>query len=112
MSRRFDGWGGAALAACVASLGGDARADAPRAATGTLFVTANGFEGTRGRAIVAVYANKESWLKIDKAYRVQNIAIAGPTVVARFPEMPPGVYAVSVIHDANSNGKISRACCR
>lgn len=108
MKRGFR-WGGAVVGACAAmSAPGDLRAEpaAPAGTKATLAITATGFEGTKGQAIVAVYATKDTWLKVDRAYRIKKMPISGGTVVATFTDLPPGIYAVSVIHDANSNGKL------
>jgi len=71
-----------------------------------LSITASGFRNTKGRAIIALYASSEAWLKSDKALRVETATIDGPSVTVRFIDLQPGVYAASAIHDENDNGKL------
>lgn len=93
---------GTALFALASS--GDATAQTSGKAQ--LVVKANGFKGTKGRAIFAVFNTKDSWLKLEKSVKVQKLKIDGGTVTATFADLPAGNYAVSVIHDENSNGKL------
>jgi uncharacterized protein (DUF2141 family) len=72
----------------------------------TLSVTATGFKSTKGQAIVALYSSAESWLKSEKALRVETLKIDGASVTVRFADLTPGVYAASAIHDENENGKL------
>ncbi len=95
------------LGTAVGAAVGEARAEAPpRPGTVAITVTANGFRNTNGQAIVAIYDTKDSWLKLDKALRKFPLKITGGTLTTTISEMPPGIYAVSVIHDENSNGKL------
>jgi len=71
-----------------------------------IIVTAHGFKGTRGQAIVAVYGSSDTWLKVDKAVRLVKTKIDKSVLVVTIPDLPQGVYAVSVIHDENMNGKL------
>jgi uncharacterized protein (DUF2141 family) len=72
----------------------------------TLSVTVKGFKNTKGQAIVALYSSRETWLKSEKALRLQEAKIGGPNVTIDFTDLGPGVYAVSAIHDENENGKL------
>lgn len=71
-----------------------------------LQVTATDFKNTKGQAIFALYDSKGAWLKLEKALRVVKVPISGGSVDFTFKDVPAGVYAVSVIHDENSNGKL------
>jgi uncharacterized protein (DUF2141 family) len=71
-----------------------------------LSVAATGFKNLEGQAIVAVYVSKETWLHADKAFRLQKVKLAGPSITVDFADLAPGTYGVSVIHDENGNGKL------
>lgn len=72
----------------------------------TLAVSAEGFKNMKGQAIVAVYSSKDTWLKLEKAIRLQKIKLAKTEINVKFEGLVPGTYAVSVIHDENENGKL------
>lgn len=80
-------------------------ASAGEAAPVTMQVTASGFKNAKGQAIVAIYTSKDSWLKLEKAVKLVKAPINGNSLQVSF-SLPPGVYAVSVIHDENANGKL------
>jgi uncharacterized protein (DUF2141 family) len=92
---------GLALCATVFSHGASA-AGGPAV---TMQVMASGFKSTKGQAIVAIYGSKDSWLKLDRAVKVVKMPLSGTSLQVSF-SLPPGVYAASVIHDENSNGKL------
>jgi uncharacterized protein (DUF2141 family) len=58
-----------------------------------------------GNLIVALYADEDSWLELDRAFRVQTHRADAETVRVSFDGIPPGEYALQVIHDKNENGK-------
>lgn len=93
---------GAALIA-LAPMGDAAGQPSGKAA---LSITARGFKGTKGQAIVALYSSKDSWLKTEKAVKVVKLKIEKDTLSLSMPDLAPGNYAVAVIHDENSNGKL------
>jgi uncharacterized protein (DUF2141 family) len=71
-----------------------------------LSVMATGFKNTKGKAIFALYASSEAWLKTEKALHVETVPITGDSVTVVFRDVMPGVYGASVIHDENGNGKL------
>lgn len=73
---------------------------------GALTITARGFKGTKGQAIVALYSSKDSWLKLDRAVKVMKVKIERDTLSLSVPDLAPGSYAISIIHDENLNGKL------
>lgn len=106
MALAFAAVAAAAGAAAAQTAPGPANAPAAAPAKVNLVVNANGFKGNKGQAVFALYASGDTWLKVDKAYRKVLATIDGNTVTATFADLPPGVYAVSVIHDENRNGKL------
>ncbi len=87
----------------LTALGTEAHAGGDRV---SLSVSAVDFRNTRGQAIVAVFDDKDGWPKIDKALRVEKVKLDKATMDVTFRDLPPGTYAVEVIHDENENGKL------
>jgi len=58
-----------------------------------------------GNLIVALYADEDSWLELEQAFRVRTHPADAETVHVSFDAIPPGEYALQVIHDKNENGK-------
>ena len=81
----------------------DARAEAPKV---NLVVSTVGFHNSTGQALVAVFDSKDSWPKLDRALRLEKVKLTGGKLDVTFRDLPPGIYAVEVIHDENSNGKL------
>ncbi len=94
----------------LVGLGAAASVAAPRAeaqtATVNITVDALDFKGTKGQAIFALYDSKETWLKAGKAVQEVKTKITGKTVQVIFKDVKPGIYAISIIHDENMNGKM------
>ena len=106
----------AALTAAGAG-GGDARAEpapapsvppTPAAAPArvSLVIDAIDFKGTKGRALFAVYESSDTWLKPPRALKLVTTPITGSKVSVTIGDLPPGIYAVSVIHDENTNNRL------
>jgi len=75
-------------------------------ATATITVKIDGFKGTEGVALVVLYENSESWLKVSKAAQVVHAKITGSALTVELKGVKPGSYAVSVIHDENKNDEL------
>ncbi len=73
---------------------------------GTLIVTAIGFKNDDGQAVVALYRRGESWLDPSKAYRKTIVPVKDGKVSVKLKDVPYDTYAVSIVHDANKNGKM------
>ncbi|MET0342515.1 MAG: DUF2141 domain-containing protein [Polyangiales bacterium] len=76
------------------------------AAQATVTVSVSGFKGVEGVALVTLYDNEQSWLKVPKAVQVVRAKITGDALTVEFKEVKPGTYAVSVIHDENKNNEL------
>lgn len=72
----------------------------------TVTVKIAGFRGVEGQALITLYDSEQNWLKVPKAVQVVRAKITGPTLTIELKGVKPGVYAVSVIHDGNSNNKL------
>ncbi len=67
-------------------------------------VEINGIAETKGDVLVALYNKTEGWLK--KGVSATKVSAQTGTVKVSFADLPPGEYAVSAVHDVNSNGKL------
>jgi uncharacterized protein (DUF2141 family) len=85
----------ALLAACLAAAG-------PALATEVSFEV-TGIESTSGHVLVALYDEGSFLRKPLKAMRLDPVR---GKVTGTFKEVPEGIYALSVVHDENDNGKL------
>ena len=79
--------------------------------TGTLTVRVTGARNTKGKIGVTVFQNAQGFPDdASKAVRQQSIDIDPKTMSAQvtFKDLPQGTFAVSVLHDENSNGKMDK----
>lgn len=83
--------------------------DAP-AAQHTLTVSVKGFRNSQGNFIATLY-NRDGSIpdeKFQKFYMQKKTAITNNASVIVFKNLPAGDYAVGILHDENSNGKIDK----
>jgi uncharacterized protein (DUF2141 family) len=79
--------------------------------TVTLTVRISGARNTKGKIGVTLFQNAEGFPDdASKAIRQQSVEIDPSTLSAQvtFKDLPQGAYAVSVLHDENSNGKMDK----
>lgn len=70
-----------------------------------LQVRAETVDASGGQLLLAVFASEDAW-KEHKTPVAQAHIAAQPGVQEQRFELPPGRYAVSVIHDSNSNSTL------
>lgn len=95
---------GAALAVLVAaspcaaapSTGGDF----------TLTVALSDARNDEGRLAVALFASEADFPRQERALRGRLVPIARGRAAVTFRGLKPGVYAIAVLHDENSNSKM------
>jgi uncharacterized protein (DUF2141 family) len=76
----------------------------------TLVVNMTGFRNSNGQAAVAVFNAQEGFPSdAAKAVRKQLVRIENGRAIATFNDVPPGSYAVSVLHDENGNGVMDKS---
>jgi len=75
--------------------------------TGTLLILVKGFKNTEGQLMVALY-NSESQFMSKTPYKGAIVKISANEELIRFENIPFGDYAVSVLHDLNSNGELDK----
>ena len=68
-------------------------------------VQITGFENNTGNAMIALYNSENNFL--EDLFKSEIIAIENNMAEAVFSEIPDGVYAISVFHDEDSNGKLN-----
>lgn len=73
--------------------------------SGTIVLTVTKFENNKGNCIACLYDNAASFSGKGLPVVCKTVPVdkKGTTVV--FDDVPNGVYAISVIHDANRNEK-------
>ncbi len=70
---------------------------------GTMTISISGFEKMEGDILVAVFDSEDDFLKeviYTKLYAVKDLQEGQITV----NPLPPGDYAISIVHDLNTNG--------
>lgn len=72
------------------------------AQNGTLNIQASGFRNTKGLFRYAVYNNKATFMDPRKYYLNGNTKVIGTKVSAKM-SLPPGKYAVTVLHEEDSD---------
>jgi uncharacterized protein (DUF2141 family) len=71
-----------------------------------LTVKVIGASPNKGQAVFTLFASKDTFLKNPHSTRIVPIDSDG-SVVARVNDLDPGIYAVSVYYDEDSNGKLN-----
>lgn len=70
----------------------------------TLVVEMKGFRSDKGKALVALFASKDGFPDHPKkAFRRVEVSIKKQAAVAVLMGVPPGTYAVAVLHDEDGN---------
>jgi uncharacterized protein (DUF2141 family) len=72
----------------------------------TLEVQVTNIKSTKGTIRIGLFTTEDSFLKTAVKGKVVPAVVGEITV--RFENLEPGVYAVSVIHDANENGELDK----
>ena len=80
------------------------------ASTGVLTIKVTGVRNAKGKIGVALFQGEAGFPDGSKALRKQQAEIDGRSQSAEvvFRDLPPGIYAISVLHDENMNGKLDK----
>jgi len=66
-----------------------------------------GLHSDRGQVICALFAAADDFPKrVDQAFARTTAQIMARHATCEFPNVPAGIYAISVFHDENGNGKL------
>jgi uncharacterized protein (DUF2141 family) len=76
------------------------------ASAADLTVTITEIRAPKGSIGVALFNSESAWKEQTKPFAGQRIAATGDKVTVRFTDLPPGTYAVQVMHDENDNGRL------
>jgi uncharacterized protein (DUF2141 family) len=81
----------------------------PAPAENVIRVEISGLRSDTGQMLCALYSSAQAEAfpkKADKAVARLTAKIADHEAICEFTGIAPGTYAVSVVHDENSNGKL------
>lgn len=70
-----------------------------------IVVEVNNFRNSKGVCILGLFENAAAFSGNGEPIRYMKVAIRQKTATAVFDNVPPGSYAISVIHDANNNNR-------
>jgi len=74
-----------------------------------LIVEVQGLHSGKGQVICFLYANADGFpAEPGRALARRVTPIADRAATCRFADLPPGAYAVAVVHDENRNGRLDR----
>jgi len=74
-----------------------------------IHVEVTGLRSDKGQALCALYSSADGFpTKPEKALAKTKSTITSHTASCDFPGVANGTYAVSVVHDENSNGNLDR----
>jgi uncharacterized protein (DUF2141 family) len=83
------------------------RTASPQESEGSIRAHIEGLHSDRGQVVCALFAVANDFPKrIDQAFARMTAQIMSGSATCEFPRVPPGVYAVSVFHDENLNGRL------
>jgi len=94
------------LLLCVSFVASQA-ADANK--TFTLTIVVDGMNSDEGNLGVLIFTSAKGWAE-DRTAAFKDIAVPAVkgTQTLKVPDMPPGTYAVALIHDVNKNHKLDK----
>jgi uncharacterized protein (DUF2141 family) len=80
----------------------------PSAAAGsTLALRLSGFRNADGQVLIAVYRGEDGFPgEPDRAWRKLVTKVSGGRASVDLTDVPPGDYAIAVVHDENSNNQL------
>ena len=71
----------------------------------TIEVSMSGFDNNNGTAMIALYDSEENFLEKRLLGEISEIENKEARVI--FSDVPDGIYAISVVHDEDENGKLN-----
>jgi uncharacterized protein (DUF2141 family) len=84
-----------------------ARTASPQKSENAIRAHIEGLHSDRGQVVCALFAAADDFPKrIDRAFARVAAQIISGRATCEFPGVPAGVYAVSVFHDENLNGRL------
>ncbi|MFO8146051.1 MAG: DUF2141 domain-containing protein [Gillisia sp.] len=74
-------------------------------AQNTIEVEVINFDSNKGKAFIGLYNAENAFLKNE--YKGGKVEIKNKKAAFTFKDIPDGIYAVSVIHDEDNNGRLT-----
>ena len=104
--RMFVSWKAIPLVAAVI-VASSTLGQTPASPENVIHVEISGLRNDKGQVLCALFSSAEAFpKKADKAVARLTAKIAERQATCDFTGVAPGTYAVSVVHDENSNGKL------
>lgn len=76
----------------------------------TVEAAITGVRNARGNVLVCMTANAKAYPDCGKDPKSRKLSLpARSSMTARFEDVPPGTYAIALIHDENGNNKMDLA---
>jgi len=72
----------------------------------SLIVEVSGATPGKGQAICSLFTSEDTFLK-QPAIKITKLVDSNGEVVFRVDDLEPGTYAVSIVYDEDSNGKLN-----
>jgi uncharacterized protein (DUF2141 family) len=73
-------------------------------------VTVTDLRSAKGKVLACLTADAKTFPNCDKDPKALAVTVnAGKSVTFSFRGVPPGTYAISLLHDENGNGKADKA---
>lgn len=77
---------------------------------GDVSVTVTGLRSAHGQVLACLTAQPQGFPDCSRDAAARKLVVrAGTTVELDFGPVPPGTYAVSMVHDENSNNRMDKA---
>jgi len=76
--------------------------------SGMLKINVHGFPDSEGYAMVAVFGAEQAYAEGSPKTAKAKVNVLDQKALAIFNDLPYGIYAVSVYHDRNANGKMDK----
>lgn len=73
---------------------------------GTVTVKITGIEKLKGHILIGLYNKAKGYPDIGKEYKGVTLKVSKKSLTHTFVDVPPGDYAIAVVHDANKNGEV------
>ena len=70
-----------------------------------LTISITGIKPAKGKVIITIYRDSDSWLKPKLAVASRSISSSGVEAATHF-SLSPGSYAIQAFQDENDNGKL------
>jgi uncharacterized protein (DUF2141 family) len=107
MMRMFAGWRAIGLPALLVAVGAFGQVLAWAQTENVIHVEISGVHSDKGQVLCALFSSAEAFpKKADKAVARLTAKVVERRAVCDFTGVASGTYAVSVVHDENSNGKL------